>query len=79
MSEQPDNLVLELLRSIRATGEKTNTKVLEIEKHLLELRLQVAAPTREDATLYGRLAEHEARFERIEQRLNIRDPEGNAH
>ncbi len=42
MAEQPDNMVLELLRSIRATGEKTNTKVLELEKHILELRLQAA-------------------------------------
>jgi hypothetical protein len=74
MTQAPDNLVLDLLR-IRATGEKTNTKVLELEKHILELRLQVAGLAREDATLYSRLAEHEARFERIEARLHLNDAE----
>jgi hypothetical protein len=42
MTEQPLNLVLEQLRHIRATTDKTSTKVLELEKHLIELRLQVA-------------------------------------
>lgn len=42
MTEQPLNLVLEQLRHIRATTDKTNTKILELEKHLIELRLQVA-------------------------------------
>ena len=75
MTEQSDNLILEQLRSIRSTGEKTNAKVLELEKHILELRLQVAGLVREEATLYGRLAEHEARFERIEARLGLNDAE----
>ena len=71
MTEQPINLVLEQLRHIRATTDKTSTKVLELEKHLIELRLQVAGLAREDATLYARLADHEARFERIESRLGL--------
>lgn len=75
MADTPDNPVLELLRSIRSTGEKTHVKTLELEKHILELRLQVAGLSREDVNLYSRLAELEARFERMESRLEINDAE----
>jgi hypothetical protein len=68
-----DNLVLEQLRHIRATTDKSGHKLLELEQHLIELRLQVASLLREDAHIHGRLAEYEARFERIEKRLGILD------
>jgi hypothetical protein len=67
------NLVLEHLRHIRATTDKTDAKVLELERHLIELRLQVAGLAREDAHIQAKLAEHEIRFERIEKRLELRD------
>lgn len=43
MTNEPENLVLEYLRHIRASGDKTNHKLTEIEQHILELRLQVAS------------------------------------
>jgi hypothetical protein len=73
MSDQPDNMVIEQLRHIRATGDKTHAKLTEVEGHLIELRLQVAGLVREDAALYAKLAQYEARFERIEARLGLAD------
>lgn len=68
-----ENLTLEHLRALRAENKQTHSKLREIEQHLLELRMSVAALERDDARLYGRLAEHESRRDRIEQRLNLRD------
>lgn len=73
MTEDTPNLVIEHLHHIRNTTDKTGTKVLELERHLIELRLQAASLMREDAIVHGKLAEYEARFERIESRLGIVD------
>jgi hypothetical protein len=71
MTDNSPNIVLEQLKHIRATTDKTGAKLLDLEKHLIELRLQVASLVREDALVHAKLAEHEARFERIEARLNL--------
>lgn len=73
MTQEPRDLVLEYLRRIDTNLGKNNSKQLELEQHLIELRIQVAGLAREDAKLYSRLAEYEARFERIEQRLDLHD------
>ena len=73
MVDEPDNLVLEHLRHIRATTDKTNVKVYEVEQHIIELRLQTASLVREDALVHAKLAEYEARFDRIEKRLGLTD------
>ncbi len=73
MADENPNIVLEQLRHIRATTDKSGVKILELEKHLIELRLQVASLIREDVQIISKLAEHEARFERIETRLGLID------
>jgi hypothetical protein len=75
MTDPSPNLVLEQLRHIRATTDKIASKQIEHEQHLIEIRLQLASLIREDAIIHARLAEHEARFERIEARLNLNDAE----
>jgi hypothetical protein len=73
MTENTPSLVLEQLRHIRATTDRTGAKLLDLERHLIELPLQVAGLAREDAHIQAKLAEHEIRFERIEKRLELRD------
>ncbi|MFA4846359.1 MAG: hypothetical protein WC654_07460 [Patescibacteria group bacterium] len=73
MPKEPENLVLEHLRHIRGTTDKTNVKVNEVEQHVIELRLLTASLVRDDALVYARLAEFEARFEKIEKRLGLTD------
>ena len=46
MTDNMPDLVLEQLKHIRATTDKTAAKTLELEKHLIELRLQVAGLVR---------------------------------
>lgn len=73
MTDDTPNLILEHLRQIRAATDKSNAKLSELEKHLIELRLQVAGVVREDVLIHSKLAEHEARFERIEKRLELHE------
>lgn len=73
MNDETPNLVLEHLRHIRATTDKTSAKVGEVEQHLIELRLQNASLVREDALVHAKLVEYEARLERIEARLSLRE------
>jgi hypothetical protein len=53
-------MALDQLRHIPSAGDKVNTKLTDVEAHLVELRLQVGGLVREDATLYAKLAEYEA-------------------
>jgi hypothetical protein len=55
------------------TEEKINAKLAEVDAYLIELRLQAAGLVREDATFCAKLAEYEARFDRIEARLGLTD------
>ncbi len=73
MADEPENLVLEHLRHIRGVVDKTSAKVSDVEQHLIDLRLQTASLVREDALVHAKLAEYEARFEKIERRLGLMD------
>jgi hypothetical protein len=73
MTDEPPNIVIEQLRHIRAMTDKTQTKTLDIENHLIERRLQLASVVREDVLAHARLAAFESRIERIESRLGLAD------
>ena len=55
MAEEPDNLVLQMLRSIRATQEQHTARFDEIEAVLKEVRLTVVS--------------HDLRFDALEERV----------
>ncbi len=68
---EPDNIILEHLRAIRAQGERTNEKIdalaarmLAVEQHVLALHTDVHA-------LQGQIATFGIRLERVERRLGL--------
>ena len=78
MSDQPDNLILELLRSIRPTqAEHTavlaqNTAVLaRLDRRVLAIEFNIARIRRENAgdaeTALATLMDHDQRLSRLEQ------------
>ena len=70
MSDQPDNLVLTLLRAIRTTQEQHTRRLASIERTLARQRADLAA----DAMANGaRSADLEERIETIEAHVGLRD------
>ncbi|MBS0561224.1 MAG: hypothetical protein JSR21_14350 [Proteobacteria bacterium] len=81
MADVSDNLVLELLRAIRADTEATRRTVTEhgarlaaIELGVARLRREVAGDAEIAAEQGGRLDAMSQRIERIERRQELRDP-----
>ena len=64
MSPSTENLVLEMLRAIRATQEKHSTDLLEIKERLGIIERQYASVSR-------RIDRIDARLERAEPRLDL--------
>jgi predicted nucleic acid-binding Zn-ribbon protein len=71
MTAETDNLVLELLRRIRASQERTELDITDIkvrlsslERHLGETQIQIAA-------VNSRMDRFDERLARIERRLEL--------
>lgn len=80
MTEQNENLVLEILRRIQADQAATREDVREIKTRLTLIDENIAVIHREVGNLYalyaaqsGRLDRMENRLERIEYRLELRE------
>ena len=75
MSDQPDNLVLSLLRAIRNDVMEIRADLLEVKQRLTTLEIQVgnlvATEQSHYAQLMLRMDRHEARLDRIERRLDL--------
>lgn len=67
MSDEPDNLVLELLRAIRAEGARTNEMVSDLGRRLTLLEIAVSNLA---ASEMGHYANFSLRADRIETRLD---------
>lgn len=63
MSDQPDSLVLEHLRYIRALVDKVDEGMQDLKRCMTSLELQVS-------TLHGDFAGQSMRIDRIEERLD---------
>jgi hypothetical protein len=80
MADEPENLVLEHLRAIRAVVEQSQTELRELKVRVGRLAVGTA---RALAHIQVTLAEHSVRFDgtderldRIEKRLGLVDAEG---
>ena len=80
MTDNVENLILEHLRAIRADISGIKDDVREIKQRLTSLEAAVAGLRRDNANLYGDMADHHTRYdrlaermERIERRLDLRN------
>lgn len=80
MTKNIDNLILECLRHIRADLDGMKDDLREIKQRLNSLETSVAGLKRDNASLYGDIADQHMRYdrlvervERIERRLDLKD------
>jgi len=70
MGEPPENLVLELLRTIRAEQARTNDILMEHGHRLTRLELGMASLRRDQANDAESIALLGSRFDRVVERLD---------
>ncbi len=71
MTEETENLVLEMLRRIRASQERMELDVIDIKSRLTGVEISVGQLTSQLATQSLRLDRIEERVARIERRLDL--------
>jgi phage shock protein A len=75
MSESPDNLVLEILRGMRASLSRVEEDVSELKHRMSTVEQQIAQMAATEMSHYagvaGRLDRMSDRIDRIERRLDI--------
>ncbi|MCB8874214.1 hypothetical protein [Acidisoma silvae] len=70
MSDAPDNLVLELLRAIRAENARTNEILTEHGHRLARIEIGMAGLRRDQASDAEAVALMGLRFDRVDERLD---------
>lgn len=70
MTVQTDNLVLEILRTIRSDLARMEQKIDELTLRTGRLEQQVAGLRRDLAFTDETIAEHSVRFDRLSERVN---------
>jgi hypothetical protein len=73
MTAATDNLVLELLRAIRADMDEIKRDLREVKSEVISLRVIMGEFLKADARREGSIASLEHRVERIERRLELAD------
>jgi tetrahydromethanopterin S-methyltransferase subunit G len=77
MSDEPENLVLNLLRAIRADVTEIRADLQEVKRRLTTLEIQVGNLVATEESHYAqvmqRMDRHEARLDRMERRLELVD------
>jgi hypothetical protein len=73
MTENVDNLVLEHLRAIRGELGEVKRRVANIEIELNQMSRMMALLVEGQTHVRTRMTEFEARLERVERRLELRD------
>ncbi len=75
MSDQPENLVLVLLRRLDASMGVLRADMAEVKQRLTTIEIQIANLSSTESSHYAqtmlRSDRHEARLERIERRLDL--------
>ena len=69
MAENVENLVLEHLRAIRADIGMMKDDIREVKQRLTSLESGVAALRRDNAHLYGDMADQQSRYDRLSERV----------
>jgi DNA-binding protein YbaB len=73
MTDDVANLILEHLRALRADNAEIRRRLGNLEVEVARLGKLVAVVIDGQQHVIARMAEFEARFERIERRLELRD------
>ena len=69
MADNVENLIIEHLRAIRADISVIREDTREVKQRLTSLELSVSGLKRDNAQLYGDLAEHHVRYDRLAERI----------
>jgi type II secretory pathway predicted ATPase ExeA len=72
MANEVDNLILEHLRALRGDNAEVKRRLGNLEIEVARLGKLVAVVIDGQQHILARMAEFEARFERIERRLELR-------
>ncbi len=74
MSDQPDNLILEPLRSIRSIQARHTAVLARLDRRVLAIEFNIARIRRENAgdpeTALATLMDHDQRLSRLEQTIH---------
>ncbi len=71
MTEETENLVLELLRKIRASQERMESDISDLKVRMSSVENLLGQQQIQIATLNGRLDRFDERLGRIERRLDL--------
>ena len=73
MSDHPDNLILELLRSIHATQAEHTAVLARLDRRVLAIEFNITRIRRENAgdaeTALATIMDHDERLNRLEQTI----------
>lgn len=72
MAEATNELMYELLKSIDKRMDRVKSTLSEIKQELTSVRLSVMGIQTDIHNIYGILARHDERLDRIDRRLDLR-------
>jgi hypothetical protein len=73
MAEVDGDLIYGILKSIQGSPDKIDVGIGEIRHEIVSLRLNQMGMQNDIHNIYGVLARHDERLERIEHRLDLRE------
>ena len=75
MAEVTNELIYEVLRSVQEQVARQDEKLDGMQGELVAIRGYLYGLTKDVANIYTMLAQHDVRLDRIERRLELREPE----
>ena len=75
MAEVTNELIYEVLKSVQDRIGKVEGKLDEVKGELTAIRTYIYAEHQDIGNIYAMLAKHDVRLERIEKRMELREPE----
>jgi predicted nucleic acid-binding Zn-ribbon protein len=74
VSESSNELIVEILKELRSSLSRLNDDVQELKREFIAMRGHMLAMQQDIANIYGVLARHGVRLDRIERRLGLVEP-----
>ena len=73
MAEVTNELLYEILKAVQASVRKVEDGLSEVKQELIAIRGTMVSMQQDINNIYGILARHEVRLDRIERRLELRE------
>ena len=73
MAEVTNELLYEVLKSIHTRMDKLDTGLSDLRSEMITMRGAIVTVQQDINNIYGILARHETRLDRIENRLELRE------